>query len=60
MGYLRREASQRWLGARYDHFQENNNKNTLQKLVIDDVKVNLNDKHKKLTRIYRLLISTQK
>ena len=44
MGYLRREQSQRWLGARYDHFNENNNKknNTLQKLIIDDVKVNLN------------------
>ncbi len=34
--------------------------NTLQKLVIDDMKVELNEKHRKLTRIYRLLISTQK
>ena len=61
MGYLRREQSQRWLGARYENFQEKARKsNTLQKLVIDDVKVQLNEKHKKLTRIYRLLLSTQK
>jgi hypothetical protein len=59
MGYLRREQSQRWLGARYENFQEKARKsNTLQKLVIDDVKVQLNEKHKKLTRIYRLLLST--
>jgi uncharacterized protein YfkK (UPF0435 family) len=61
MGYLRREQSQKWLGARYDNLQEIARKsNTLQKLVIDDMKLKLNEKHKKLTRIYRLLVSTQK
>jgi hypothetical protein len=40
MGYLRREQSQKWLGARYDNLQEIARKsNTLQKLVIDDMKL---------------------